>query len=118
MVKFDPNNELSDKELDALAEKDFDLFLDYLDQKSEYLKQFTKPLSSYHTKRYASITAATQGKQLTNEELKKAGDIGKENERKAAEKIADRLAEYEKNDPKYKDEGIKNIKTNRRQWFD
>jgi len=50
--------------------------------------------------------------------LKKAGEIGKENERKAAEKIADRLAEYEKNDPKYKDEGIKNIKTNRRQWFD
>ena len=118
MVKFDPNNELSDKELDTLAEKDFDMFLDYLDQKSEYLKQFTKPLSSYHTKRFASIAAATQGKQLTDEELKNAGEIGKENERKAAEKIADRLAEYEKNDPKYKDEGIKNIKTNRKQWFD
>ena len=42
MVKFDPNNELSDKELDALAEKDFDMFLDYLDQKTAYLKQFTK----------------------------------------------------------------------------
>lgn len=118
MVKFDPNNELSDKELDTLAEKDFDMFLDYLDQKAEYLKQFTKPLSSYHTKRFASISAATQGKQLTDDELKKATEIGKENERKATEKIADRLAEYEKNDPKYKDEGIKNIKTNRRQWFD
>jgi len=118
MVKFDPQNELSDKELDALAEKDFDMFLDYLDQKTEYLKQFTKPLSSYHTKRYASIVAATQGKQLTDEELKKAGEIGKENERKAAEKIADRLVEYQKNDPKYNDEGIKNIKTHRSQWFD
>ena len=118
MVKFDPNNELSDKELDTLAEKDFDMFLDYLDQKAEYLKEFTKPLSSYHTKRFASISAATQGKQLTDDELKKAGEIGKENERKAAEKIADRLEEFEKNHPKYKDEGIKNIKTHRSQWFD
>lgn len=118
MVKYDPENPLSDKELDKIAEKDFDMFLDYLDQKAEYLKQFSKPLSSYHTKRYASISAATQGKELTEEELKKAGEIGKENERKAAEKIADRLAEYEKNHPKYKDEGIKNIKTNRKQWFD
>ena len=118
MVKFDPNNELSDKELDALAEKDFDMFLDYLDQKAEYLKEFTKPPSSYHTKRFASISAATQGKQLTDDELKKAGEIGKENERKAAEKIADRLEEFEKNHPKYKDEGIKNIKTHRSQWFD
>ena len=118
MVEFDPNNELSDEELDKIAEEDFDMFLDYLDQKAAYLKQFTKPLSSYHTKRFASITAATQGKELTKDELKKADEIGKDNERKAAEKIADRLAEYEKNDPKYKDEGIKNIKTNRRQWFD
>jgi len=118
MVKYDPENPLSDEELDKIAEKDFDMFLDYLDQKSEYLKQFSKPLSSYHTKRYASISAATQGKQLTDEALKKAGEIGKENERKAAEKIADRLAEYEKNHPKYKDDGIKNIKTNRKQWFD
>jgi hypothetical protein len=50
--------------------------------------------------------------------LKAADEIGKANERKAAEKIADRLAEYQKNDPKYKDEGIKNIKTHRSQWFD
>ena len=118
MVKFDPQNELSDKELDALAEKDFDEFLDYLDQKSEYLKQFTKPLSSYHTKRFASITAATQGKQITDEELKSAEKIGKENEKKAYDTIKERLEEYEKNDPKYKDEGIKNIKTHRSQWFD
>lgn len=118
MVKFDPNNELSDKELDILAEKDFDMFLDYLDQKSEYLKQFTKPLSSYHTKRFASITAATQGKQLTDEELKRAGEIGKKNENEAFERIKERFDEMEKDNPKYKDEGIKNIKTNRKQWFD
>lgn len=118
MVEFDPNNELSDEELDRIAEEDFDVFLDYLDQKAAYLKQFTKPLSSYHTKRFASITAATQGKQLTDEELKKAGEIGKKNEQIAFEKIKERFDEMEKDNPKYKDEGIKNIKTNRKQWFD
>ena len=118
MVEFDPNNELSDEELDRIAEEDFDVFLDYLDQKAAYLKQFTKPLSSYHTKRFASITAATQGKQLTDEELKKAGEIGKKNEQIAFEKIKERFDEMEKENPKYKDEGIKNIKTNRKQWFD
>ena len=55
MVKFDPQNELNDEQLDELANQNFDDFLDYLDQKAEYLKQFTKPLSSYHTKRFASV---------------------------------------------------------------
>ena len=118
MVEFDPNNELSDEELDRIAEEDFDVFLDYLDQKAAYLKQFTKPLSSYHTKRFASITAATQGKEITDEELKKAGEIGKKNEQIAFEKIKERFDEMEKDNPKYKDEGIVNIKTNRKQWFD
>lgn len=59
-----------------------------------------------------------KGKKLTDEELKYAEKIGKENEEKAKEKIADRLEEYEKNHPKYRDEGIKNIKTHRSQWFD
>lgn len=118
MVEFDPNNELSDEELDKLGKENFDDFLDYLDQKAEYLKQFSKPLSSYHTKRYASISAATQGKEITEEELKKAGEIGKKNEQIAFEKIKERFDEMEKDNPKYKDEGIKNIKTNRKQWFD
>jgi len=118
MVEFDPNNELSDEELDRIADENFDDFLDYLDQKAAYLKQFTKPLSSYHTKRFAAITAATQGKEITDEELKKAGEIGKKNEDIAFEKIKERFDEMEKDNPKYKDEGIKNIKTNRSQWFD
>lgn len=117
-LKYDPKNPLTDKQLDEIAVHDFDKFLDYLDQKAEHLKQFTKPLSSYHTKRYASISAASQGKELSKEDIKKAGEIGKKNEDAAAAKIADRLAEYEKNHPKHSDEGIKNIKTNRTQWFD
>lgn len=118
MVEFDPNNELTDEQLDKLANENFDEFLNYLDQKSVYLKQFTKPLSSYHTKRYASIAAASAGKEITKEELKKAEDIGKENEKKAYDVIKERFEEMEKDNPKYKDEGIKNIKTNRSQWFD
>ena len=33
MAKFDPQNELTDEELDIIADNDFDEFLDYLDQK-------------------------------------------------------------------------------------
>jgi hypothetical protein len=117
-MKYDPNNPLTDKQIDELAEKDFELFLEYLDSKTEYLKQFAKPLSSYHTKRFAAISAKMAGKEFTKKDFDEATAIGKENERKANEAIADRLAEYEKNDPKHSDEGIKNIKTNRRQWFD
>ena len=115
---YDHENPLSEKELELLGEENFDDFLDYIDQKAEHLKQFSKPLSSYHTKRYASISAATQGKELTKDELKKAGELGKKNEDAAFNKIKERFDEMEKDNPKYNDEGIKNIKTNRSQWFD
>jgi hypothetical protein len=84
---YDHENPLSEKELELLGESNFDDFLDYIDQKAEHLKQFTKPLSSYHTKRYASLTLAQQGKQITDEELKKAEKIGKRNEKKVIDKI-------------------------------
>jgi len=85
--KYDPNNPLSEEELDELGKVDFEGFLEYLDSQSEYLKQFSKPLSSYHTKRYASLSLAQQGKQITDEELAKAAEIGKKNEKKVKEKI-------------------------------
>lgn len=117
-MKYDPNNELTDEQLEKLGEENFDLMLEYLDSQAEYLKQFAKPLSSYHTKRFASVSAATQGKTLSDDELKKADKLGKKNEQEAFDKIKDRVEEYELKNPKYKDEGIKNIKTNRSQWFD
>jgi len=117
-MKYEPNNELTDEQLKKLGEDDFDKLLEYLDSQADYLKQFVKPLSSYHTKRFASVAAATQGKTITNEELKAANKIGKENEQEAFDKIKDRVEEYEKNHHKYKDEGIVNIKTHRSQWFD
>ena len=38
-MKFDPNNPLTDKELDKLGEEDFEGFLEYLDGVSEYKKR-------------------------------------------------------------------------------
>tara|TARA_B100000900_G_scaffold408006_1_gene421594 strand:- start:848 stop:1201 length:354 start_codon:yes stop_codon:yes gene_type:complete len=115
---FDPQNQLTDEELDKLGKEDFDGFLEYIDGQAAHLKQFTKPLSSYHTKRFASLEKASQGKTISDDELKKAETIGKKNEQKAFDKIKERFDEMEKDNPKYTDEGIKNIKTNRSQWFD
>ena len=115
---YDPSNELTDEQLEKLGNEDFDSMLEYLDGKAEHLKKFTKPLSSYHTKRFAAAAYKSSGKDITNEELKVAEQIGKKNEQDAYDVIKDRVKEYEKDNPKYKDEGIKNIKTHRSQWFD
>lgn len=105
--------ELTDEELKGL--NDDELFA-YLDTKALHLRQNNtiKPLGSYHTKQFAAIT---KGSALTTDELKKAKELGRmgdeqysENIRQAAEKLG--------GDPKLKDPGIKNIKTNRSQWFD
>jgi hypothetical protein len=58
-----------------------------------------------------------QGGELTDAELKRAKEIGKEGDDEIARRIAE-AAEKLGDDPKYRDEGIKNLKTNRRQWFD
>lgn len=114
MVVFDPQNELSEDELNKIADANFDEFLNYLDQKAEYLKQFTKPLGQYHTKNFASLS---KGRELTDKELKRAKEIGKEGDDEIARRIAE-AAEKLGDDPKYRDEGIKNLKTHRSQWFD
>ena len=116
MVEFDPNNELSEEELSKLGEENFDDFLDYIDQKAEHLKQFTKPLSSYHTKRYASLTSAQQGKTITDEELKKANEIGRKNELEAEDKVNNKL--WKEKEVEMLKKTVKNVKTDRSQWFD
>ena len=40
-MKYNPEQELTDKELNCLDEKDF---FEYLDSKAQYLKQYTRPL--------------------------------------------------------------------------
>jgi hypothetical protein len=83
---YDPNNPLTEEELDKLGEEDFDSFLEYLDGKAAHLKKFARPLNSHETKKFASATAAMNGKQLTDEEFERIKEIGKENERKTLNK--------------------------------
>ena len=113
---YDHENPLTDEELELLGEENFDDFLDYIDQKAEYLKQFTKPLSSYHTKRYASLEAASKGKKITDETLKTANDIGRKNELEAEDKVASKL--WKEKEVEMLKKTVKNVKSDRSQWFD
>ena len=61
-----------------------DELFEYLDAKAEYLKQHTSPLSSYHTKRFASIGSAISNTEFDYDRVKK---IAKENEQKGYEKF-------------------------------
>jgi hypothetical protein len=111
MIKYDPQNELTEAEVEKLS---FEDCLDYLDQKAAYLKNFTRPLGTYQTKHFAAFT---KGEALTTEELKKVKEIGKMGDEERAKNIAKAASKFG-DDPKYRDPGIKNIKTHRSQWFD
>jgi hypothetical protein len=113
-MKYNPENELTETELDELGKANFDAFLEYLDEKAAYLKQFTQPLGQYHTKQFASIT---KGGELTTKELKRAKEIGRVGDDMRANSIREATKELG-DDPKFRDPGIKNIKTKRTQWFD
>ena len=80
-MKFDPNNPLTEEELDKLGNEDFDSFLEYLDGQSEHLRKNTRPLNSHETKKMAAMNAALSGRQLTDEEFERAKEIGKQNEK-------------------------------------
>ncbi len=111
-MKYDPNNELSESEQSALSE---DEFFDYLDSKAKYLNQFTKPLGEYHTKRYATLAAEAQNRQLTEKEFNTAKKIGKEGDVINHQRIIDKMNEKGMSEPSKQ---VKNVKTNRSQWFD
>jgi len=113
-MKYNPENELTDEQVTALPE---DQFFEYIDSKAAYLKQFTRPLETYHTKRFVGIGAAIEGRNVSNRELEAAKKIGKDNFRKRMEREAKASNELG-GDPKYRDLGIKHFKTNRTQWFD
>lgn len=81
-MKYDPNNPISDEELDKIAKEDFDKFLEYLDSKTAYLKSKTRPLNSHEMKKFAAMAAANEGRTISDEELERAKKIGKENEQK------------------------------------
>ena len=64
----------TDEELKQMSDEQL---FEYLDNKAAYLKQHTRPLSGYLTKKYASISSA-----VTNSEFDYDGvtKISKENE--------------------------------------
>lgn len=54
-MKYNPEQELTQNELNCLDEKEF---FEYLDSKAEYLKTKSKPLSAHLVKNYAYMTEA------------------------------------------------------------
>lgn len=86
---YDPNNPLTDEQLEQLGKEDFDSFLEYLDGQSAELLKKARPLNSYELKRMASITAAEQNKQLSEDEFQKIKKLGKENESQILNKTKD-----------------------------
>ena len=71
----------TDEELKGMSE---DELFEYLDAKAAYLKQYTSPLSSYKTKKFASIGAAISNTEFDYDSVKQ---IAKENEQKGYEKF-------------------------------
>ena len=76
---YDPNNPLSEEELDKLGKEDFDTFLEYLDSKSLYLRKNTKPLDEYHIKKFSALDAQSRGEEINDELIGKAKRIAKDN---------------------------------------
>ena len=71
----------TDEELKVMSE---DELFEYLDAKALHLKQHTSPLSSYKTKKFASIGAAISNTEFDYDSVKQ---IAKENEQKGYEKF-------------------------------
>ena len=92
-LKYDPNNPLTDKQLDEIAAYDFDKFLEYLDSKTAYLKKFSRPLGKYHCKRYAALDAFSKGEEITSDLIKKAEELGQKGDDEYQQTIIDKMNE-------------------------
>jgi hypothetical protein len=71
----------TDNELKHMSD---DELFEYLDAKAAHLKKHTSPLSSYKTKKFASIGAAISNTEFDYDSVKQ---IAKENEQKGYEKF-------------------------------
>ena len=116
-MMYDPENPLTEEELDKLGNEDFDSFLDYLDQKANYLKQFTKPLDTYHLKKFASLDATDKGEMLNDDDITRLNKLGRKNEEIGFDKEVHQDW-IKKKIEVLKNTGVKNVKTHRSQWFD
>lgn len=109
-MKYDPQTPLSEEEINRL---DDDTLFEYLDSRVEYYKQFSRPLDTYHTKQFL---AASKGGEITENELKTAKEIGSIGDTAKMTEIVETMEKLG-GDPKLKDAGVRNVKTNRSQWF-
>lgn len=103
MIKYNPEKELTKEEMSKL---DFDVFLDYLDQKAEHLKQFSRPLNRTETRKIATLESAQRGETLTKEKFDRIKAIAQENDDKLHKEVEDKL--------KFKDSNITFSKKNRK----
>lgn len=111
---YDPNNELTEEQIESLSE---DEFFEYIDSKAEYLKKFSKPLDTYHLKQFNAADMGVRGEEITMDDLKRIKKLGKENELSTFD--AEQSLEWkEKKHEMLKRAGVKNVKTHRSQWFD
>jgi hypothetical protein len=108
-MKYSPENELTEEQVTALPE---DEFFEYIDSKAAYLKQFTTPLSQYHTKKFAT---AALGGSIDTKNLRKAKKIGKEGDIIRAQNIKEAATKISAKIP---DLYVKHHKTKRGQWFE
>ena len=69
---------------DDLKHMSEDELFEYLDAKAAHLKKHTSPLSSYYTKKFASVGAAISNTEFDYDSVKQ---IAKENEQKGYEKF-------------------------------
>ena len=77
----------TDEELKQMSEEE--LFA-YLDAKAAHLKQHTRPLSGYLTKKYASISSAVAGSEMDYQSVKK---IAETNESASMKIFMDKMKE-------------------------
>jgi len=107
-MNYNPDTPLTEEQVNKL--NDDELF-EYLDSRAEYLKKYSRPLDTYHTKQFL---AATKGGEVTAEELKLAKEIGKAGDEAKIDEIINAEVKLGRN-PKFKDDTIK-VKTHRSQW--
>ena len=63
------------------------MFLNYIDQKAEYLKKFSRPLNRTETKKIATLDNAQRGKTLTTNEFQKIKEIAQANDDKLHKEV-------------------------------
>lgn len=105
-------DKLTDEELNNLSD---DELFELLDSRSKELNEYTRPIGSYEAKRYTAISSIISDGEMDVEKVRKSEEIGCENDKAVKDKITEFMLENDLEEPnKY----VKNIKTNRYQWFD